>query len=215
MSAEREQPDASSPSRAAAGPLVFLWLLGLTCALRFPALVSSPFCIDESYHAAGAAELVSGSAFYRDVVDHRPPGIYLIYRLAGVYNQDRGARGARARLRADRLLRGPDHPGALRWPRRALGRYPIRRGQRGRVLRQQLPFEAKLANGTLKTLFFVAIDACSSAGCWPASRGGAVHRRRRHRGAQRRTQARRCPPRRERPRPCRLGRPARHSVRKT
>jgi 4-amino-4-deoxy-L-arabinose transferase-like glycosyltransferase len=63
----------------------------VTCLLRFPALVSHPFCINESYYAAGAAELVSGGTFYRDVVDHKPPGIYLIYaliyRLAGVYNQ--------------------------------------------------------------------------------------------------------------------------------
>jgi 4-amino-4-deoxy-L-arabinose transferase-like glycosyltransferase len=77
--------------RTAAGPVFMLWLLGLTCALRFPALVSQPFNIDESYYAAGAAELVSGGAFYRNVVDHKPPGIYLIYaliyRLAGTYNQ--------------------------------------------------------------------------------------------------------------------------------
>jgi len=84
-------PPSPRPIRSAARPLVFLWLLGLTCLLRFPVLVSQPFCIDESYYAAGAAELVSGGAFYRDVVDHKPPGIYLIYaaiyRLAGVYNQ--------------------------------------------------------------------------------------------------------------------------------
>jgi 4-amino-4-deoxy-L-arabinose transferase-like glycosyltransferase len=93
MSPASKPPEVSSrPSRTAAGPLVFVWLLALTCVLRFPALVSHPFCIDESYYAAGAAELVSGGgAFYRDVVDHKPPGIYLIYaliyRLAGVYNQ--------------------------------------------------------------------------------------------------------------------------------
>jgi 4-amino-4-deoxy-L-arabinose transferase-like glycosyltransferase len=79
------------PMRAASRPLNLLWLLGLTCVLRFPALVSHPFNIDESYYAAGAAELVSGGAFYRNVVDHKPPGIYflyaLIYRLAGTYNQ--------------------------------------------------------------------------------------------------------------------------------
>jgi 4-amino-4-deoxy-L-arabinose transferase-like glycosyltransferase len=77
--------------RSAKSPLVLLWLVGLTCLLRFPVLVSHPFCIDESYYAAGAVELNAGGAFYRDVVDHKSPGIYFIYafiyRLAGAYNQ--------------------------------------------------------------------------------------------------------------------------------
>ena len=58
--------------------------------LRFPGLVSHPFNIDESYYSAGAAELVAGGTFFRNVVDHKPPGIYLIYaliyRVAGVFN---------------------------------------------------------------------------------------------------------------------------------
>jgi 4-amino-4-deoxy-L-arabinose transferase-like glycosyltransferase len=87
MSPERRSPDATTPT----GGWFFLWLVGLTCLLRFPALISHPFSPDESYYAAGAAELVSGGAYFRDVVDHKPPGIYLIYafiyRLAGVYNQ--------------------------------------------------------------------------------------------------------------------------------
>jgi 4-amino-4-deoxy-L-arabinose transferase and related glycosyltransferases of PMT family len=77
-------------TRSAASLLTFLALLAATCVLRFPALVSHPFCIDESYYSAGAAELVSGGTFFRNVVDHKPPGIYLIYaliyRLAGVFN---------------------------------------------------------------------------------------------------------------------------------
>jgi 4-amino-4-deoxy-L-arabinose transferase-like glycosyltransferase len=78
------------PTRSASSPLVFLALLVVTCVLRFPALVSHPFNIDESYYSAGAAELVAGGTFFRDVVDHKPPGIYLvyslIYRVAGVFN---------------------------------------------------------------------------------------------------------------------------------
>jgi 4-amino-4-deoxy-L-arabinose transferase-like glycosyltransferase len=70
---------------------VLLWLGLVTLLLRFPALFSHPFCIDESYYAAGAVELVSGGSFYRDVVDHKTPGIYfiyaLIYWLTGAYNQ--------------------------------------------------------------------------------------------------------------------------------
>jgi 4-amino-4-deoxy-L-arabinose transferase-like glycosyltransferase len=77
-------------ARAAASPLTLLALLAATCVLRFPALVSHPFNIDESYYSAGAAELVAGGTFFRNVVDHKPPGIYLIYalvyRLAGVFN---------------------------------------------------------------------------------------------------------------------------------
>lgn len=78
------------PTRSAASLLTFLVLLGATCVLRFPALVSHPFNIDESYYSAGAAELIAGGTFFRQVVDHKPPGIYmiyaLIYRLAGVFN---------------------------------------------------------------------------------------------------------------------------------
>ena len=84
----RSEPDR--PGRSAAGLLTFLALLATSCVLRFPALISHPFNIDESYYSAGAAELVAGGAFFRDVVDHKPPGIYLIYafiyRLAGVFN---------------------------------------------------------------------------------------------------------------------------------
>lgn len=78
-------------AQSAASPCTFLLLAGLTLLLRAPALFSHPFCIDESYYAAGAAELLSGGTFYKDVVDHKPPGIYLlyalIYRIAGLYNQ--------------------------------------------------------------------------------------------------------------------------------
>jgi len=79
------------PTRTASGPVVLLGLFALTCLLRLPGLLSHPFCIDESYYAAGAVELNAGGAFYRDVVDHKSPGIYfiyaLIYRVAGAYNQ--------------------------------------------------------------------------------------------------------------------------------
>jgi 4-amino-4-deoxy-L-arabinose transferase-like glycosyltransferase len=77
-------------TRPAASLLTFIVLLAATCVLRIPALVSHPFNIDESYYSAGAAELVAGGTFFRHVVDHKPPGIYivyaLIYRVAGVFN---------------------------------------------------------------------------------------------------------------------------------
>jgi 4-amino-4-deoxy-L-arabinose transferase-like glycosyltransferase len=90
---QQESHKAAAPRsmRTAAHPAVLLWLVALTCLLRLPGLLSHPFCIDESYYAAGAVELNSGGAFYRDVVDHKSPGIYflyaLIYRVAGAYNQ--------------------------------------------------------------------------------------------------------------------------------
>jgi 4-amino-4-deoxy-L-arabinose transferase-like glycosyltransferase len=89
---QTECPSRESGQRARSAGSVWtlLALLGATLVLRFPALVSHPFCIDESYYSAGAAELVSGGTFFRNVVDHKPPGIYLIYALiyllAGVYN---------------------------------------------------------------------------------------------------------------------------------
>jgi hypothetical protein len=89
-----EQRQSVTPPRSLRDPAglpVFAWLLLLTCLLRFPAMVSHPFCIDESYYAAGAVELASGGTFFRDVVDHKSPGIYYvyaaIYRVAGPYNQ--------------------------------------------------------------------------------------------------------------------------------
>lgn len=80
----------AQPTRSAASLLTLLALLAATGVLRFPALVSHPFNIDESYYSAGAAELASGGTFFRDVVDYKPPGIYLIYaliyRVAGLFN---------------------------------------------------------------------------------------------------------------------------------
>ena len=89
---DEAQPQASEPRPSGAGrPVVLLWLAALTCLVRFPVLSSHPFNVDESYYAAGAVELLAGGTFYRDVVDHKAPGIYylyaLVYRAAGAYNQ--------------------------------------------------------------------------------------------------------------------------------
>ncbi|MGC4067308.1 MAG: glycosyltransferase family 39 protein [Polyangiaceae bacterium] len=71
-------------------PSSALWLLslmGITLLLRFPVLLSYPLNPDEAYYAIGAVELNAGGTYFRDVVDHKLPGIYLIYslvyRLAG------------------------------------------------------------------------------------------------------------------------------------
>ena len=92
MSEQSDQPvPAPRPIRTAASPVILLWLFALTCLLRVPAVISHPFNVDESYYAAGAVELNAGGVFYRDVVDHKSPGIYFIYaaiyRVAGAYNQ--------------------------------------------------------------------------------------------------------------------------------
>jgi 4-amino-4-deoxy-L-arabinose transferase-like glycosyltransferase len=71
--------------------LLFLGFLFLTVLLRFPVLYHYPLNIDEAYYSAGAAKLLQGGVYFKDVVDHKPPGIYLIYAgvywLFGVYNQ--------------------------------------------------------------------------------------------------------------------------------
>jgi len=90
LQTELPRIEPSQKGRSASSLLALAALLAVTLVLRLPALISHPFNIDESYYSAGAAELVAGGTFFRDVVDHKPPGIYiiyaLIYRLAGVFN---------------------------------------------------------------------------------------------------------------------------------
>jgi hypothetical protein len=63
----------------------------ITLLVRFPVLLNYPLNPDESYYGTGAVEINAGGTYFRDVVDHKLPGIYLIYslvyRLAGPYNQ--------------------------------------------------------------------------------------------------------------------------------
>jgi hypothetical protein len=54
--------------------------LGLVClGLRAASLVRSCLSDDEAIYAVVAREMLTGRTLYRDVVDHKPPLIYLVY----------------------------------------------------------------------------------------------------------------------------------------
>lgn len=55
-----------------------LWLLALCFALRIPSLLRPCLSDDEAIYAVVGREMLSGHALYRDIVDHKPPAIYLI-----------------------------------------------------------------------------------------------------------------------------------------
>jgi len=56
-----------------------LALLGLCIALRVVSLVRPCLSDDEAIYAVVAREMLAGRALYVDVVDHKPPGIYVVY----------------------------------------------------------------------------------------------------------------------------------------
>lgn len=58
---------------------IVLALLGLCIALRAVSLVRPCLSDDEAIYATVAREMLTGHELYRDVVDHKPPGIYLVY----------------------------------------------------------------------------------------------------------------------------------------
>lgn len=57
----------------------FVALLGLCIALRFVSLVRPCLSDDEAIYAVVAREMLSGHELYVDIVDHKPPGVYLVY----------------------------------------------------------------------------------------------------------------------------------------
>jgi hypothetical protein len=56
-----------------------LALLGLCIALRAVSLVRPCLSDDEAIYATVAREMLTGHELYRDVVDHKPPAIYVVY----------------------------------------------------------------------------------------------------------------------------------------
>jgi hypothetical protein len=56
-----------------------LALLGLCIALRAVSLVRPCLSDDEAIYAVVAREMLSGHELYADVVDHKPPAIYIVY----------------------------------------------------------------------------------------------------------------------------------------
>lgn len=55
-----------------------LWLLALCFLLRFPSLIRPCLSDDEAIYAVVGREMLTQHALYRDVVDHKPPAIYLV-----------------------------------------------------------------------------------------------------------------------------------------
>jgi hypothetical protein len=56
-----------------------LALLGLCIALRAVSLVRPCLSDDEAIYATVAREMLTGHELYRDVIDHKPPAIYVVY----------------------------------------------------------------------------------------------------------------------------------------
>src|SRR5437867_2962954 len=52
-----------------------------TFLLRLPSLFEPPWYDDEGIYAAVANSLLNGQSLYTQVLDNRPPGIYLIYSV--------------------------------------------------------------------------------------------------------------------------------------
>ena len=67
------------------------WLIALAAiAVRLPAFMDRFYSNDEATYSALAAKLLSGGRMYVDAVDHKPPGIAMLYaavfRVAGLYH---------------------------------------------------------------------------------------------------------------------------------
>ena len=69
-----------------------VWLLLLVCAgLRITSLVrSSSLSDDEAIYAVVGREMIGGQVLYRDVVDHKPPLIYVTYAATQALGGPRG-----------------------------------------------------------------------------------------------------------------------------
>jgi len=94
-SCDRQPGHAANPSYEARLPMrraqvysaaVRKWVwasLVLACGilLRVPSFLRASLSDDESIYAATAAAMARGDFLYRDVVDHKPPLIYYLYRL--------------------------------------------------------------------------------------------------------------------------------------
>jgi 4-amino-4-deoxy-L-arabinose transferase-like glycosyltransferase len=77
-------PESGTTSGRGRTALAYLALLLLASAVvRSPTLVSHNFNVDEAIYTSLAVEMLDGALYYRDVVDHKPPGIYYIY--AAIY----------------------------------------------------------------------------------------------------------------------------------
>jgi hypothetical protein len=68
-----------------------IWALAAVCiGLRVVSLARSCLSDDEAIYAVVAREMLSGQALYRDVVDHKPPLIYVVYGFTQAIGGPRG-----------------------------------------------------------------------------------------------------------------------------
>ena len=73
---------ASARGRVAGWAAIALVLLALSVCLRAASFVDAPLDRDEGAYALVAQQWQHGAAPYRDVFDHKPPLIYLAYRVS-------------------------------------------------------------------------------------------------------------------------------------
>ena len=67
------------------------WALAAVCVgLRVVSLARSCLSDDEAIYAVVAREMLSGQTLYRDVVDHKPPLIYVVYGFTQAVGGPRG-----------------------------------------------------------------------------------------------------------------------------
>ena len=83
---------------------VLLLLVALGIGLRLPSFQHRLLSDDEAIYAATADAMANGSRLYADVVDHKPPGIYWVYRAGFAAFGDRNTQGAHFLLLLSVLL---------------------------------------------------------------------------------------------------------------
>jgi hypothetical protein len=67
------------------------WAIAAVCVgLRLVSLARSCLSDDEAIYAVVAREMLSGQALYRDIVDHKPPLIYVVYGFTQAMGGPRG-----------------------------------------------------------------------------------------------------------------------------
>jgi phosphatidylinositol alpha-mannosyltransferase len=71
-------PASPQVSRAALGRRTMGMLLALCVVLRIVSLLRPCLSDDEATYAVVGREMLAGQALYRDIVDHKPPAIYLV-----------------------------------------------------------------------------------------------------------------------------------------
>ena len=82
----------STPSQGTKGVVLLLVCLA-GVATRLPALRYGALSDDEAIYATMAKEVLAGGVMYRDVVDHKPPGLTYTYAAVRAVTGDRGVWG--------------------------------------------------------------------------------------------------------------------------